>query len=197
MLGDCLVVVGGNGMWNVHVHVDDAGAAVEAGIEAGRPYRVRITHFAEQMGRRRPGGARRRPVGLVAFAAGPGLAELFASAGAVVVEAGAGRRPSTSGVLAAVRQADADAVVVLPNDPDLLAVAEAAAAAARQDGVRVSVLPTRAQVQGLAAAAVHDPGRGFDDDVVRMSGGRGSGSGRRSDSGRARGHHERGAVPGR
>src|SRR5690606_16526873 len=39
-LGDSLVVVGGDGLWNVHVHVDDAGAAVEAGVEAGRPYRI-------------------------------------------------------------------------------------------------------------------------------------------------------------
>ncbi len=44
-LGDSLVVVGGDGLWHVHVHVDDAGAAVEAGVEAGRPYRIRITHF--------------------------------------------------------------------------------------------------------------------------------------------------------
>ena len=48
-LGDSLVVVGGDGLWNVHVHVDDVGAAVEAGIDAGRPHRVRVTHFAEQV----------------------------------------------------------------------------------------------------------------------------------------------------
>lgn len=51
-LGDSLVVVGGDGLWNVHVHVDDAGAAVEAGIEAGRPHRVRITHFGTAAARR-------------------------------------------------------------------------------------------------------------------------------------------------
>ena len=48
-LGDSLVVVGGEGLWNVHVHVDDVGAAVEAGIAAGRPHRIRVTHFAEQV----------------------------------------------------------------------------------------------------------------------------------------------------
>ncbi|MGA9344334.1 MAG: DAK2 domain-containing protein, partial [Nocardioidaceae bacterium] len=48
-LGDSLVVVGGDGLWNVHVHVDDVGAAIEAGLDAGRPYRVRVTHFAEQL----------------------------------------------------------------------------------------------------------------------------------------------------
>ena len=62
-LGDSLVVVGGEGLWNVHVHVDDVGAAIEAGIEAGRPHRVRVTHFAEQVaarGRRGPGRSRDR-----------------------------------------------------------------------------------------------------------------------------------------
>jgi len=168
-LGDSLVVVGGGGLWNVHVHVDDPGAAVEVGIAAGRPHAVRITHFAEQNDRRRARQRSRTPVGLVAVAAGPGIAELFAGAGAVVVEGGPGRRPSSGQLLDAVRRAGSDAVIILPNDSDTLAVAEAAAAAARQEGVRVTVLPTRAQVQGLAAAAVHDPARNADDEVVRMS----------------------------
>ena len=59
--------------------------------------------------------------------------------------------------------------MLLPNDKDSIAVAEAAATAARQDGIRVAVIPTRAQVQGLAAIAVHDPERSFDDDVVHLS----------------------------
>jgi DAK2 domain fusion protein YloV len=165
-LGDSLVVVGGGGLWNVHVHVDDPGAAVEAGIDAGRPRRVRIAHFAEQIVRRPP---RRTGVGLVACAAGPGLARLFEDAGAVVVQTPPGRRPSTAEILAAVRGTGAPAVVVLPNDSATIAVAGAAAAAVAGEGIRVSVLPTRAQVQGLAAAAVHDPGRAPDADVVQMS----------------------------
>jgi len=170
MLGDSLAVVGGDGLWHVHVHVDDPGAAVEAGIEAGRPHQVRIAHLDHPTDR--TSGPRRPPkaaVGLVACAAGPGLALLFEQAGAVVVRAAPGRRPSTGELLDAVRQANAEAVVVLPNDPGTLSVARAAAGTARQAGLRVSVLPTRAQVHGLAAAAVHDPGRGVDDDLVRMS----------------------------
>lgn len=167
-LGESLVVVGGAGLWHVHVHVDDPGAAIEAGIEAGRPHQVRIVHFADSL------AARGRPVpkvsvGLVACAAGPGLAALFEQAGAVVVQRRPGRRPSTGDLLDAVHRANAEAVVVLPNDSDTLSVARAAAEAARQVGLRVSVLPTRAQVHGLAAAAVHDPRRAVDDDIVRMS----------------------------
>jgi DAK2 domain fusion protein YloV len=171
-LGESLVVVGADGLWHVHVHAHDPGAAIEAGLVAGRPHRVRITHLAEQAeraARRDPGPDDAAQVGLVACAAGPGLAELFSGAGARVVTGGPGRRASTAQILEAITATRAGAVVVLPNDSDTLAVAEAAARSARGAGLRVSVLPTRAQVQGLAAAAVHDPDRGVDDDVVRMS----------------------------
>jgi dihydroxyacetone kinase-like predicted kinase len=59
--------------------------------------------------------------------------------------------------------------VVLPNDADSLAVAEAAAGTARDEGLRVAVIPTRASVQAIAALAVHDPDRRFEDDVVAMT----------------------------
>jgi DAK2 domain fusion protein YloV len=169
-LGDSLVVVGGEGLWNVHVHVDDVGSAVEAGIEAGRPRRIRVTHFAEQLTRAREKRAERRGRAVVAVAAGSGLAALFREAGAEVIEGAPGRRPSTGEILDAIERTRAEEVVVLPNDPDSLGVAGAAAAAAEEQGtVRVVVVPTRAQVQGIAAMAVHEPGRSFDSDVVHMT----------------------------
>jgi uncharacterized protein len=167
-LGDSLVVVGGDRLWNVHVHVDDVGAAIEAGIEAGRPYRVRVTHFADQRARR-VGASRADGRAVVAFAAGEGLADLFAEAGAVVVATPVGHRPSTAEVLDAVRRSGATEVVVLPNDRDGVPSAEAAAAEAAADGVRVAVIPTSVQIQGIAALAVHEPTRPFDADVVAMT----------------------------
>ncbi len=169
-LGDSLVVVGGDGLWNVHVHVDDVGAAVEAGIVAGRPHRVRVTHFAEQLGAARERPPVRTGRRIVAVAAGDGLASLFAQAGAEVVEGGPGRRPSTRDVLDAILATGAGEVVVLPNDADSIRVAQIAAQTAESDeGIRVVVVPTHAQVQGLAALAVHEPGRGFDQDVLEMT----------------------------
>jgi uncharacterized protein len=174
-LGDSLVVVGGDGLWNVHVHVDEVGAAVEAGIEAGRPYRIRVTHFAEQLERlagtteerRPPHGRKGRKV--VVVVAGDGLEQLCTEAGALVVQ-GAERRPSTGQLLEAVVGSGAAEVVVLPNDRDSVAVAEAAAQTAREEAdVRVAVIPTSAQVQGLAALAVHEPGRSFEEDVLQMT----------------------------
>ncbi|WP_049556938.1 DAK2 domain-containing protein [Nonomuraea sp. SBT364] len=161
-MGDSLVVVGGDGLWNVHVHVGEAGPAVEAGMRAGRPHRIRITYLAERTHRAGPGR------GVVAVAAGDGIAALFEECGAVVVRREPGGRPALPAMLAAIRRAG-DEVVVLPNDEAAGAVAAAAGEIAREDGVMVSVLPTRATVQGLAALAVHDPLRRFDDDVVAMT----------------------------
>jgi DAK2 domain fusion protein YloV len=170
-LGDSLVVVGGDGLWNVHVHVDDVGAAIEAGIAAGRPYRVSVTHFAEQVAAA-ASRLRGRRVGrrIIAVSAGPGLARLFGDAGAIVIEGGPGNRPSTGMILEAITASGAAELVILPNDHDSVRASQIAARTAEEDlDVRVAVIPTEAQVQGLAALAVHEPARSFDADVLEMT----------------------------
>ncbi|WP_411072851.1 DAK2 domain-containing protein [Streptomyces sp. cmx-4-25] len=203
-LGESLVVVGGDGLWNVHVHVDDAGAAVEAAVEAGRPHRIRITHFASDAttgttapdrgredgyeagdgergavaptGRPGPvdptdpaGGAPRVRRAVVAVVPGEGLAGLCAEAGATTVRTRPGEPPAEDELVEAVRRAHAREVVLLPNDTDLRETAAAAAERVRAEGVRVALVPTRAAVQGIAALAVHEPDRRFDEDVVAMT----------------------------
>ncbi|MFI6448146.1 DAK2 domain-containing protein [Kitasatospora sp. NPDC050543] len=172
-LGDSLVVGGGDGLWNVHVHVDDAGAAVEAGVEAGRPYQIRITHFAEAAARagsaRAAGPSEPRGRTVLSVVSGAGLAELCEQAGAAVLHADPDRPPASAELAAAVRRAGSREVVVLLNDPELRAAAGAAADQLREEGVRIAVLPTRSPVQGLAALAVHEASRRFDEDVVAMT----------------------------
>lgn len=167
-LGESLLVVGGPDLWNVHVHVDDPGAAVEAGIEAGRPHRIRITHFASQVGAPSAAG----PTGetaVVACSAGPGIAALMAEAGALTVDSAPGHRASAGAILDAVREAGAPTVILLPNDKDTVLAAEAAGAAAAEEGVTVRVVPARTVVQGLAALAVYDPGQDVNDTVLAMT----------------------------
>jgi len=168
-LGDSLVVVGGDGLWNVHVHVHNVGAAIEAGINAGRPSRIAVTHFAEQITRARARLAPQPGRKVVVLAAGPGLVELFTEAGAEVLRFTTAARPSAPQVLEALRSCGAREVVVLPNDGPNIAVCEAAAAAAAEHDQHVVVIPTRAQVQGIAALAVHDPARPINQDVVSMT----------------------------
>ncbi len=175
-LGDSLVVVGGGdaapGLYNVHVHVNDVGAALEAGVEAGRPFRITVTRFADQVAAGaeasrgdRPGPGR----SVVAVVPGAGLADLFGQAGALVVDGGPTRNPSTAELLETVRAGAVAEVVLLPNDASTHAVAAAAAATARGEGYSVAVVPTRSAVQGLAALAVADASRPFEDDVAAMA----------------------------
>ncbi|MEV7195128.1 DAK2 domain-containing protein [Streptomyces sp. NPDC093510] len=169
-LGDSLVVVGGDGLWNVHVHVDDAGAAVEAGVEAGRPHRIRITHFGVGDAHTTPQPPRERAQrAIVAVVPGEGLAGLYAEAGATTVPAHVGEPPASGELVEAIRRAHAREVVLLPNDAELRHTAAAAAEQARTEGVRVALIPTRSAVQGIAALAVHEPDRRFDEDVVAMT----------------------------
>ncbi|MEV4511441.1 DAK2 domain-containing protein [Dactylosporangium sp. NPDC049525] len=183
-LGDSLVVVGDDPTWHVHVHVNDVGAAIEAGIVAGRPSRIAVTRFAEQIAERHSAGAPdpadvssdlwggvAPPVaealssGVVVVCSGRGISELLAAEGATVLTG----TPSTGEVLAAIQATGAPRVVVLPNDANVLAVANTAAAEARAAGIRAGVVPTRSPVQALAAMAVRDTGRRFEDDVIAMA----------------------------
>lgn len=191
-LGDSVLVVGGEGQYNVHAHVADAGAAVEAGIGAGRPHRVRITRLLADDGAIAPHhdhgtsaagvptaqmrddavgevvgvpggrGAAQSPAltGIVACAAGSGLAELFAQAGAVVVDSGPGHRATTGQLIEAIREqhgSGVGGVVVLPNDVDTELAAAAAVRAVADEGITASVVRARTAIQGVAAVAVFEP----------------------------------------
>ena len=48
-IGDSIVVVGGDGIWNCHIHTDDIGAAIEAALDCGRPRNIRVTDLMEQV----------------------------------------------------------------------------------------------------------------------------------------------------
>jgi DAK2 domain fusion protein YloV len=174
-LGDSLVVIGADGLFHVHVHVNDVGAAVEAGVEAGRPFRITVVRFQDQPAETHPPAhpaARPEPrVGraVVAVAPGEGLAGLIRSSGAEVVLGGPTSNASTAELLDAVHRAGRAEVVLLPNDANSTAVASAAASAARDEGYAAAVVPTRSVLQGLAALAVADPDRPFTDDVAAMA----------------------------
>lgn len=162
-LGDSVVVVGGDGLWNVHVHCDDAGGAVETALALGRPSRIRISYLSpttapEPIGRR-----------IVVVTHGPGVTSLLEAQGVITVEAPPVSGTSTAEMLAGISASGAGEVILLPSDKDSIPVAEAAAKAARGHGQRVAVIPTRSIVQSLAAVAVHDEAASFDDDVIKMT----------------------------
>ncbi|KGN36712.1 DAK2 domain-containing protein [Knoellia subterranea] len=163
-LGDSLLVVGGPDLWNVHVHVDDVGAAIESGILAGRPHRIKVTHFATQIAHQQP-----QEFAVIACAAGPGMASILGEAGAHVVPSAPGARASAGQLLEAIRRTGASSVVVLPNDKDTLMAAEVACRAATDDGIDTAIVPARTAVQGLAALAVVDFDKGPRENAISMT----------------------------
>jgi uncharacterized protein len=167
-LGDSVLVVGGEDLWNVHVHVDDVGAAIQAGIEAGRPHRIAVTHFGDQERARTTQWAD-GSVAVVAGAAGEGLAEVFTAAGALSVFNGPGRRASAGQLLDAIRSSGSRCVIVLPNEKDTVLAAEAAASAAAEEGIEVHVVRSRSAVQGIAAIAVFEPTASGRDNLTAMN----------------------------
>jgi dihydroxyacetone kinase-like predicted kinase len=146
------------------VHVADIGAAIEAGVEAGRPYRISVSPLAPV----RPAAPVAGRRAIVAIVPGDGLAELFMGEGVRVVSIGPAG-VSEDDVLAEIVASAAAEIVVLPNDPELTPLAARAADRAREVGREVGVIPTRSPVQGLASIAVADPARRFGDDVIAMA----------------------------
>jgi DAK2 domain fusion protein YloV len=169
-IGDCVAVAGdADGLWNVHVHCTDIGAAIEAGIDAGRPHQITVVRFADQDAPVVAQGRFARERAVLMIVTGPEVAELARSAGAVVLEHESARRVDEGEIVAALAGTRARHVVLLPDDAELAQVAERAAAVARRDGQEVLVLPTASVLQGLSALAVHDPERRAGDDVVAMA----------------------------
>lgn len=168
-LGDSIVVVGGDGLWNCHVHTDDIGAAIEAGVETGRPRHIRVSDLFEQVeeeqwvreqdatiGADRAASARPVvPTAVVAVGVGEGVKRLLQSLGVhEVVAGGQSMNPSTAQILEAVERCPADAVVVLPNNKNIIAVAQ------QVDGLalrKVEVVPTTSVLEALAALVAYDP----------------------------------------
>ena len=176
-VGDSIVVVGGDGTWNCHIHTDDIGGAIEAALDVGRPSRIRVTDLWEEVEEERwvREAAEQAPpaplapharCAVVAVCAGEGIRRIFVSLGVHrFVIGGQSINPSTAELLAAVEAADADEVVILPNNKNVVAVAEAAAAAASRP---VAVVRTLGVQEGIVALLDYDPGASAVDNAAVM-----------------------------
>jgi DAK2 domain fusion protein YloV len=158
-VGDSIVVVGGAGTWNCHVHTDDIGGAIEAGIAVGTPRRIKVTDLLEQaaeIGFHEPEDRfeplpefAKAAIGLVAVASGPGLIELFRNYGAQgMVVGGQTMNPSVGDLLGVVETVPSRTVVVLPNNKNVVPAAEELDALTTK---AIHVVPTRSIPQGIAA----------------------------------------------
>lgn len=179
-IGDSIVVVGGDGIWNCHVHTNDIGAAIEVALDlGGRPKEIRVSDLFEEvdeehakreaamtgddastvapLARKTAAGAGLPPVttAVVGVCTGDGMVELFAQLGVQgVVTGGQTMNPSTAELLDTVEHVNADQVVILPNNKNIIPVAEQVDSLTSKT---VVVVPTVSMAEGLAALIVYDP----------------------------------------
>jgi DAK2 domain fusion protein YloV len=182
--GDCVLVVGGDGLYNVHVHTNDVGGVIEQAIDRGRPRGIEVTHLEGQvseqheaavLARMQEDAAAETPLnayGLVAVSSGDGIRDIFSSLGVSgLVPGGQTFNPSAEEILVGIRHAHAEQVIVLPNNRNVVASARAAAEIAVDDGIakHVEVVPTESPLQGFTALVAFDADAGIADNVEAMT----------------------------
>ena len=183
-IGDSIVVVGGDGLYNCHVHTNDIGAAIEAPLElGGKPFKIRVTDLFEEMEEEHAqreaqmGAAAKRPsavsalpaveCAVVAICSGDGLAELFGQMGVQgVVTGGQTFNPSTAELLDAVEHMNSQQVIILPNNKNIIPVANQVNALTKKE---VRVVPTCSMPEALAALVSYDPEADVDANCEAMS----------------------------
>jgi len=168
-IGDSIVVVGGDGMWNCHIHTDDVGAAIEAGIDAGRPREIRVTDLSDQVEEEswvrqaEASGVTAPPTiegpppvtSVVAVATGDGIRRIFYSLGVHhIVGGGQTMNPSTEQVLEVVESVPGSEVIILPNNKNIFAVAKQACELSSRPAF---VVDTAGIQEGFAALLEYDP----------------------------------------
>ena len=183
-IGDSIVVVGGDGLYNCHVHTNDIGAAIEAPLElGGKPFKIRVTDLFEEMeeehaqreaqmsaAAKRPSAVSALPAvecAVVAICSGDGLAELFGQMGVQgVVTGGQTFNPSTAELLDAVEHMNSQQVIILPNNKNIIPVANQVNALTKKE---VRVVPTCSMPEALAALVSYDPEADVDANCEAMS----------------------------
>jgi len=184
-IGDSIVVVGGDGLWNCHIHCDDIGASIEAGIAVGRPHKIRVTDLLEELDHMEtlvdpnappPAEGEASIVvhtteqsrcGVITVGVGEGIRDIFESLGATaMVLGGQTMNPPTELLLHAVNQVAADEVLLLPNNKNIIPVANQVDA--HTDKI-VRVVPTRSVTEGFAALLEFDPEAAADENAAAMT----------------------------
>ncbi len=181
-IGDSIVVVGGDGIWNCHIHTNESGIgpSIEAAIQIGRPHTIRVTDLHEQVEEERwvreatgdeivdeaPHQSAPCETAVVAVTTGDGIRSLFLSYNVQrIVTGGQSMNPSTQQLLEAVEACPAQNVVILPNNKNIIPVAEQVAPLTSKV---VRVIATRGVTEGLAAVLQYDPEGDIDTNAASM-----------------------------
>ena len=174
-MGDCELCVGTNPKFKVHVHSNHPNKVLEYFLDRGQIFEVFIHNMDLQSVERQEklaaeqaeAAAARKEFGVVAVAAGEGNAKILRSLGVdVVVSGGQTMNPSTADLLEAVGKVNADNVIILPNNSNIVMAANSAAELAE---VNCGVVPTKSVPQAFAALFDYDAEASLEENIEAMS----------------------------
>lgn len=180
-MGDCELLVGAHPDYKIHVHTDHPDQVLAHMLEHGQIYEVYIHNMDMEAHERTAKIAQdkaasagndvpatpAKPLGVVAVASGPGQADILRSLGVdVVVEGGQTMNPSTADLLDAAKRAHAEAVIVLPNNGNIIMAAQSACAAA---DFPMAVVATRSVPQAFSAMFAFDADASIEDNAEAMA----------------------------
>ncbi|MBE6184407.1 MAG: DAK2 domain-containing protein [Bacillus sp. (in: Bacteria)] len=164
--GDSLLVIADDDIVKVHVHSEQPGAVLSYGQQYGSLIKIKIENMREQHSSivgsetqhelvMEKKTREKKSYGIVAIAMGEGIAELFRSIGAdAVIEGGQTMNPSTEDILNAIKEVNAEKIMILPNNKNIVMASEQAAEMA--DG-EIVVIPSKTVPQGMAALLAFNP----------------------------------------
>ena len=170
-MGDSIVYVGYDDIVKVHIHTDDPGLVLAKAAEKGELTKIKIENMREQH-RELQGTSRKEEVAptplanpiknnekekyaFISVSVGEGIKEVFEDLGVkYVVSGGQTMNPSTQDIVKAVEDANADYVIILPNNKNIIMAANQAKEISDKD---VYVIPTKTIPQGVAALTAFNP----------------------------------------
>ena len=173
-MGDCELCVGATPKFKVHVHSNTPDKVLAYFLERGQVFEVFIHNMDLQSIERQEklaaeqaeAASVHKELGVVAVAAGEGNANILRSLGVdVVVSGGQTMNPSTKDLLDAVVEANADSVIILPNNSNIIMAANSAAELAE---VNCGVVPTKSIPQAFAALFGFDAEASLEDNIEEM-----------------------------
>ena len=172
-MGDCDLLVGMHPNFKVHVHSNRPDQVLgwflthDAQISEVHVHNMQLQSAARNDALAAEHEAERKPLGFVAVAAGEGNAKILESLGVdEVVSGGQTMNPSTKDLLDAVNRVNADAVIILPNNSNIIMAAQSACSLAK---VPCAVVPTKSVPQAFAALFGADAQASLEDNAESMT----------------------------
>ncbi|MFW3480823.1 DAK2 domain-containing protein [Aerococcus urinaeequi] len=175
-IGDSLLVVSDDEIVKVHVHTETPGEVMNYGQKFGSLVKIKVDNMRLQHDDILDGKGsnqaesvptvERTNLAIIAVAAGEGIENLFKDMGVKsIISGGQTMNPSTNDILDAINKANADNVIILPNNKNIIMAANQAVEVSE---IPAAVVETKYISQGLTAMLGYNPDGTLEDNKAAM-----------------------------